>query len=335
MDGSSGVHRVLVGKPEGRIPRHRWDVWEIGIEGPPMVYVAKQQKNVSHHSGVKNVARSRMLQKSDKPVEPSSSADELPREVFLCEPQAVVHRDSSGSADSGCSVSSSTGQSYAASPRTSPSHGTVCLQIKEDKNYELLSTEEAGSCSSLDEFRSRQKFMEEQNRQRKELLAKALADRKKQTNAESRRLQQIQDELQKLDVLLSNDVSILRDQIEVASHEFMEAQKRYNKAEQEFLDAKLLLFERLERKELLTEHLCTIIEQNEIRKARKLSELMDRLQLGGSEAHQDTAVRNMILSPLCALDEVSYSVCNTLKPRKVTGESQMCKSNCPPAQIQN
>lgn len=91
--------------------------------------------------------------------------------------QAVVHRDSSGSADSGCSVSSSTGQSYAASPRTSPSHGTVCLQIKEDKNYELLSTEEAGSCSSLDEFRSRQKFMEEQNRQRKELLAKALADR--------------------------------------------------------------------------------------------------------------------------------------------------------------
>jgi hypothetical protein len=48
--------------------------------------------------------------------------------------------------------------------------------------------------------------------------------RKKHTTAEARRLQQIQDELQKLDVLLSNDVSILRNQIEVASHEFMEAQ---------------------------------------------------------------------------------------------------------------
>jgi RAB6-interacting golgin len=48
--------------------------------------------------------------------------------------------------------------------------------------------------------------------------------RKKQTTAEASRLQQIQYELQKLDVLLSNDVSILRDQIEVASREFMEAQ---------------------------------------------------------------------------------------------------------------
>jgi hypothetical protein len=63
------------------------------------------------------------------------------------------------------------------SPSTSPRHGTVCLQIKEGKSYEVLGTEEAGSSRSLDEFHSRQKFMEEQNRQRKELLAKALADR--------------------------------------------------------------------------------------------------------------------------------------------------------------
>jgi len=48
--------------------------------------------------------------------------------------------------------------------------------------------------------------------------------RKKQTTAEARKLQQIHDELQKLDMLLSNDVSILRNQIEVASQEFMEAQ---------------------------------------------------------------------------------------------------------------
>jgi RAB6-interacting golgin len=51
------------------------------------------------------------------------------------------------------------------------------LRIKEGKSYEILSAEEDGSSCSLDEFQSRQKFMEEQNRQRKELLAKALADR--------------------------------------------------------------------------------------------------------------------------------------------------------------
>jgi hypothetical protein len=70
--------------------------------------------------------------------------------------------------------------------------------------------------------------------------------------------------------------------------------KRYKKAEKEFLDAKLQLFERLERKELLTEHLCTIIEQNEIRKARKLSELMNRLQPGGFEGDFRMADGNVV-----------------------------------------
>lgn len=55
--------------------------------------------------------------------------------------------------------------------------------------------------------------------------------------------------------------------------------KRYDRAEKEFLDAKLLLYKKLERKELLTHHLCTIIEQNEMRKAKKLSELMEKLEM--------------------------------------------------------
>jgi RAB6-interacting golgin len=60
------------------------------------------------------------------------------------------------------------------------------------------------------------------------------------------------------------------------------------------------LFERLERKELLTEHLCTIIEQNEIRKARKLVELMKRLQLGGYEDDQKADAGNVV-SPVILL----------------------------------
>jgi hypothetical protein len=75
---------------------------------------------------------------------------------------------------------------------------------------------------------------------------------------------------------------------------FLFYRKRYKKAEKEFLDAKLHLFERLERKELLTEHLCTIIEQNEIRKARKLSELMNRLQPGRCEGDFRMAAGNVV-----------------------------------------
>lgn len=105
--------------------------------------------------------------------------------------------------------------------------------------------------------------------------------RTKQTEEEARRLKEIQNEFKKLDALLSNDVSILRHQIEIASVDFMEAQKRYHKIEKDFLDAKLNLHQKLEKKEMLTEHLCAIIEKNEERKAEKLNELMARLTIGG------------------------------------------------------
>ncbi|KAJ1525252.1 hypothetical protein ONE63_010077 [Megalurothrips usitatus] len=153
------------------------------------------------------------------------------------------------------------------------------------------------SSINLSDFKTKHRLMEEQNRARKVFLAKALEDssvlmelyfifRKKQTHAEQVRLGMIQEELQKLDQRLSCDVSIIRNQIDAASHEFMEAQKRYDRAEKEFLDAKLLLYTKLERKELLTHHLCTIIEQNEIRKAQKLSELMEKLHMPDLEAGQ-------------------------------------------------
>ena len=59
------------------------------------------------------------------------------------------------------------------SPPVSPSHGAVCLRIKEGKSYEVVS----GNSNTLDEFQTRQKMMEEQNNRKKELLAKAIADR--------------------------------------------------------------------------------------------------------------------------------------------------------------
>ena len=50
-------------------------------------------------------------------------------------------------------------------------------------------------------------------------------------------------------------------------------------AEAEFVAAKLELHRSSESKELLSEHLCTIIQQNEIRKAEKLANLLKTLKL--------------------------------------------------------
>ena len=49
------------------------------------------------------------------------------------------------------------------------------------------------------------------------------------------------------------------------------------------MTAKLELQRKTELKEQLTEHLCTIIQQNELRKARKLEELMQQLDVHADE----------------------------------------------------
>ncbi|KAF2899369.1 hypothetical protein ILUMI_06812 [Ignelater luminosus] len=139
----------------------------------------------------------------------------------------------------------------------------------------------------LDEFQARQKLIEEQNRKKKELLMKALAAKTKQTQEEAQRLNEVREEFKKLDALLSTDVKILRKQIELASLDYMEAQKRYYRIEREFLDAKLYLHQKLEKKEMLTEHLCAIIEKNEERKAEKLNELLSKLNLK-TDIHNDS-----------------------------------------------
>lgn len=59
--------------------------------------------------------------------------------------------------------------------------------------------------------------------------------------------------------------------------------KRYEKAEAEYVTAKLDLHKKTEVKEQLTEHLCAIIQQNELRKAHKLEELMQQLHLQATE----------------------------------------------------
>ncbi|XP_023215516.1 RAB6-interacting golgin-like [Centruroides sculpturatus] len=178
----------------------------------------------------------------------------------------------------------------------------------------------------LEQFEQRQKQMEQENAKRKSLLTKAIADRKKRTEAEAQKLIKIQKELNHLDSLLSVDVSILRNQIEIASMEFTEAQKRYQKAEKEFVVAKLELFQKMQQKEKLTEHLCTIIEQNEARKAQKLVELMQQLEMDSLIETNINGVGN-VLPQLCALNNIDYSLCTTIKPPYVGNIDNAAENN--------
>ncbi|XP_029985347.1 RAB6-interacting golgin-like [Sphaeramia orbicularis] len=141
--------------------------------------------------------------------------------------------------------------------------------------------------SRLEQLQQEQKIIEERNKRKKALLAKTIAEKSKQTQAEAVKLKRIQKELQALDDMVSNDIGILRGKIEQASWDYSTARKRYEKAEAEYVVAKLDLHRRTEVKEQLTEHLCAIIQQNELRKAHKLEELMEQLQLQAHEEEQE------------------------------------------------
>ncbi|XP_038843470.1 RAB6-interacting golgin isoform X2 [Salvelinus namaycush] len=132
-----------------------------------------------------------------------------------------------------------------------------------------------------------QKMMEERNKRKKALLTKTIAEKSKQTQAESVKLKRIQKELQTLDNMVSNDICILRGVIEQTSWDYNTARKRYEKAESEYVTAKLDLHKKTEIKEQLTEHLCAIIQQNELRKAHKLEELLQQLHLQATEEEQE------------------------------------------------
>ena len=60
---------------------------------------------------------------------------------------------------------------------------------------------------------------------------------------------------------------------------FLYYRKRFERAEKEYVEAKVVLHHSTEHKELLAEHLCAVIQENEIRKAKKLEELMVKLNL--------------------------------------------------------
>ncbi|KFP30771.1 RAB6-interacting golgin, partial [Colius striatus] len=169
---------------------------------------------------------------------------------------------------------SANGQSNPAKPNSRVEKKKVELQEK--SRWEILQQE--------------QRLIEEKNKRKKALLAKAIAERSKRTQAETVKLKRIQKELQALDDMVSADIGILRNRIDQASLDYSYARKRYDKAESEYVAAKLDLQHKTEIKEHLTEHLCTIIQQNELRKARKLEELMQQLEVEADEENLELEI---------------------------------------------
>uniref|UniRef100_A0A182WYX9 RAB6-interacting golgin n=1 Tax=Anopheles quadriannulatus TaxID=34691 RepID=A0A182WYX9_ANOQN len=141
---------------------------------------------------------------------------------------------------------------------------------------------------SLKDFEQQRKLMEEQNRQKRDILHKAIEQHAQKTAAEANKIQEIKSELTRLDSELASDVAILRKQIDAASLHFSNVEKNYLTIENLFLKAKVELHQALEKKEMLTEHLCAIISHNEERKARRLSELMEKVGISVTDDLDDT-----------------------------------------------
>ena len=64
------------------------------------------------------------------------------------------------------------------------------------------------------------------------------------------------------------------------------SRKRYEKAEAEFVKSKVNLHKKTITKDELTEHLCSIIQESEERKAKKLAELMVKLEIADQDLNE-------------------------------------------------
>ena len=144
------------------------------------------------------------------------------------------------------------------------------LVLTEDQKREMEQV-------TLEKIQKQQKIIEEQNKKKQKLIQETLQQRFKETQSEAEKLKNVQKELQKLDKILQTDVDVLRSKIEEASLQYSQAQKRFQIAEKEYVEAKLDYFKKKEVKDQLTEHLCSIIQQNEMRKSKKLEEILSKL----------------------------------------------------------
>ncbi|BES98712.1 Golgin, RAB6-interacting [Nesidiocoris tenuis] len=106
--------------------------------------------------------------------------------------------------------------------------------------------------------------------------------RRKKPAKEEHRYDDFVAKLKEMDEMVSTDVAALRGDIELASLELREAQRKLVETEKAYIEAKTDLFLKKEKKELLTSHLCAYIKRNEIEKAKTLSGFVGKLELTAS-----------------------------------------------------
>ncbi|EDW33449.1 GL15484 [Drosophila persimilis] len=166
---------------------------------------------------------------------------------------------------------------------TSSDDAASILPSTKDLSREGLNTDSPFKGVSLQDFEQHRKMIQEQNKQKKQMLYQAIEQHTQKTAAESRKIEEIRHELSKLESDLAVDVAMLRKQIDNACIHFANVEKQYVRIEAQFLKAKVDLHNASEKKELLTEHLCTVIAHNEDRKAQKLTELMQKVGLAPTD----------------------------------------------------
>ena len=125
------------------------------------------------------------------------------------------------------------------------SRHTLFFLFQEEQNIEVI--EEAPKIEVKDLTKVQQE-MEEKNKRRRAALAQEVQTRQRKAQMESRMLKTIEDELLKLDMLLNADVSVIRDKIDLASVEFADASRRFDRAETEYVEAKFDLQRKTEAK---------------------------------------------------------------------------------------
>ncbi|XP_022215414.2 RAB6-interacting golgin [Drosophila obscura] len=176
---------------------------------------------------------------------------------------------------------------------TSSDDAASILPSTKDSSREGLNTDSPFKGVSLQDFEQQRKMIQEQNKQKKQMLYQAIEQHTQKTAAESRKIEEIRHELSKLENDLAVDVAMLRKQIDNACIHFANVEKQYVRIEAQFLKAKVDLHNASEKKELLTEHLCTVIAHNEDRKAQKLTELMQKVGLAPTDEPPTSPPQNL------------------------------------------
>ncbi|CAK9297236.1 unnamed protein product [Gordionus sp. m RMFG-2023] len=158
----------------------------------------------------------------------------------------------------------------------------VNATIKEDILPSQEENKEKGEKSqfeTLEEFENYNREIEKQNREKKNILLQAISERSKKSKDEQKLLLELRKQLNEIDKSLCVDISGLRNEIEEQSLAYMKAQHRFEKAEKEYVLAKTEYHDFSQKKDTLTEKLFFTIQQTEMRKAKKLSELLETLDI--------------------------------------------------------